>query len=129
MTEHYQQYWALKQKVGSEYENVVYKMSFTLSRPQCVKASLKKLVQTAATSGNKRAEFLLQSGFDRNHRVNLAKIVIYFREFNQAEIYETEKYTVSIDETLHQSYILYVMNLLLEIIYMFQQNCTYMWWT
>ena len=58
------------------------------------------MVQTAAGNGNKRAAFLLQNGFDRNHKKNLAKIVIYFQEFNQAEIYETEKYTVSLEEII-----------------------------
>ena len=65
-----------------------------------IKSSLETLVETAASNGNKRADFLLRNGFDCAHQRNLAKIVIYYQEFNYEEIYETAKYTVSCEEIL-----------------------------
>ena len=46
-------------------------------------------------NGNERAGVLMRNGFDENHQRNLAKLVIYYQEFNYEEIYETPKYSVS----------------------------------
>ena len=56
------------------------------------------MVQRASDNGNERATFLLQNDFEINYKRNLAKIVVYYQEFNYQEIYETGKYTVSRDQ-------------------------------
>ena len=65
------------------------------------KGTLSKLVQAAADNGNKRADYLMKNGFDHFHHKNLVKLVIYFEEFNQEDIFETPKYTVSYFHILH----------------------------
>ena len=52
-------------------------------------------MQTPAGDEDKRVDYLMRSSFAHYHQENLVKLVTYVEVFNQGDIYEAPKYTVS----------------------------------
>ena len=74
----------------------VYSQSFYKYLTSYFQPDLHDIVREAAEAGNERASHLLRNGFDQYYAENLARVVIYYNEFNYEEIFETPVYTVSL---------------------------------